>query len=193
MRVQAKLRLEDVSHHAVAIDDERRPAREQAQLRADAVERSDFAVLVTQQNHRQVVFAREPSMRHDAVGADTYHLRSRPNEFVVPVAECARFHRATRSVVLRIEKEDDWAVCKQRGKADARAGRRRERKIRSVRADGECQGIPFASLDAALSGHVSIEYPTITLATTPALAGVSPSPTPTLSSKSAIERTSTVS
>src|SRR2546422_4634197 len=95
-----------VNQERRALDSEKLPTVEILFL-PDAVRTGDAPIVVAQEREIEIVLAFEPHVALRVVAADAEDhraLRAHPGE-VVP--EAARFFRATRRVVLRVEVQDD--------------------------------------------------------------------------------------
>ena len=103
-------RVEDVPDRAVAVDDVRDPAGDEAERRRHPVRLADLAALVGQQRERQLMVGRERGVPVDRVGADADHLGARIGEDLVAVAERACLPRAAAGLVLGVEVQDDHAL-----------------------------------------------------------------------------------
>src|ERR1700722_19205852 len=110
MRTGPKLGDEDVADDAPFVDDEGRAPREKAERRLDPEERPDLALGVAEKRHGQLVLLGEAVMRVERIRADADDLGPGLDEGLVAVAKAAGFHRATRGVVLRVEKDDHGLV-----------------------------------------------------------------------------------
>ena len=114
----------------VAVDQVGDAAREEPEGPRHAVPRPDGAVGVGEQQERQAETLGEPPMRIGRIGADADHLGAGLAECLMAVAERARFHRAGRRVVLRVEEQHDLGLPPEVGEPHGLSRRRRQREIR---------------------------------------------------------------
>src|SRR5437016_11785788 len=111
-----------VNQERGALDSEKLPTVEILFL-PDAVRACDPAIVVAQEREIEIVLAFEPHVALRIVAADPKYdraLRGHPGE-VVP--EAARFFRATRRVVLRVEVEHDLLAAEILRSEERRVGK----------------------------------------------------------------------
>src|SRR5207253_8801392 len=111
---------------------------------------------VSEQDERQVVLRGEFLVRRRGVGADADHLGARVLKVLVLVAEGARFLRAARRVVLRVEVEDDRLPAAVVAQPHGAVARVREREVGRRVPDADAGGAAAEQVEESHAGPDTI-------------------------------------
>src|SRR5437899_3915697 len=151
-----ELRVDHVAHDPLFVDHEGDTPWEEAERRRHAVLTAHRPAFVGKQDERQPVLGGELLVRRLGVGADPDHLGAGVLKVRVLVAEGARFLRAARRVVLRVEVEDDRLPAAVVAQPNGAAARVREREVGRRVPDADAGGAAAEQVEQSHAGPDTI-------------------------------------